>query len=322
MPVVSESAYLPPRFLRNRHIATIYPSLFRRVKGVQYERQRLFTPDGDFLDLDYSRTGSDRIVIILHGLEGNSSRPYVLGMVSIFNEGGFDTVSMNFRGCSGEPNILLRSYHSGETGDLHTLVQHLSAEGHYKSICIVGFSLGGNVTLKYVGEQGEALNPLIKAAVGVSVPCDLKSGAIELEKRVNYMYMQMFIRELGEKLQVKQTKYPINLDNFNTIRTFRQFDDRYTAPIHGFENAETYWAACSSRQFIPNIRIPVLLLNAQDDPFLGKGCYPYEEAKGHPWFYFEAPQHGGHVGFAGWNAGRYWSELRAFRFINEVFNPA
>ncbi|UYQ94029.1 alpha/beta fold hydrolase [Chitinophaga horti] len=305
--------------MRNGHIATIYPSLFRRVKSVPYSRTRLHTPDGDFLDLDFSRTGSDRIVIILHGLEGNAARPYVLGMVNSFNEGGYDTVSVNFRSCSGEPNLLLRSYHSGETGDLHMVVEYLAASGQYKSISLIGFSLGGNVTLKYVGERGKDLHPLIKGAVGISVPCDLKSGAIELERRSNYVYMQRFIRELGEKLQAKQAKFDINLDGFNTIKTFRQFDDRFTAPIHGYENAETYWAACSSRQFIPQINIPVLLVNALDDPFLGKGCYPYEEAAAHDLFVFEAPKYGGHVGFAEWGAGRYWSEQRAFRFIDDLY---
>ncbi|WP_295117859.1 alpha/beta fold hydrolase [uncultured Chitinophaga sp.] len=317
MPVVSQSEYLAPRLLRNRHIATIFPSLFRKVKGVQYSRTRITTPDGDFLDLDFSRTGSKRIVIVLHGLEGNSTRPYVLGMVNIFNEGGYDTVSMNFRGCSGEPNLLLRSYHSGETGDLHTLVQYLADSGVYNSIHIVGFSLGGNVALKYVGENGASLHPLIKSAAGISVPCDLKSGAGELEKRVNYIYMQRFIRELGLKLEEKNVRFPgkVDLTGFATIKNFRQFDNRYTAPIHGFEDAEKYWAACSSRQFIPNVRIPVLLINAQDDPFLGQGCYPYEEAAGNPQFFLETPRYGGHVGFAGWGFDRYWSELRTFRFI-------
>lgn len=319
MPIVPQSEYTAPRLLRNRHLATIYPSLFRKVKGVQYSRTRIDTPDGDFLDLDFSRTGSKSIVIILHGLEGCSTRPYVLGMVDIFNKGGYDTVSMNFRGCSGEPNRLLRSYHSGETGDLHTLVEYLAASGAYTNIHLVGFSLGGNVTLKYVGERGAALHPLVRSAVGISVPCDLKSGAIELEKRENYIYMQRFIKELGAKLEAKLKQYPgaISLEGFGAIKNFRQFDDRYTAPIHGFNNAEEYWAACSSRQFISHINIPVLLINAQDDPFLGKGCFPYEEAEQHALFFLETPRYGGHVGFAGWGVDRYWSEARTFRFIHE-----
>ncbi|WP_198315039.1 YheT family hydrolase [Chitinophaga sp. MD30] len=168
--------------MKNRHLLTIYPSLFRKIKAAGYTRERMTTSDGDFVDLDFSRVGADRIVIILHGLEGNASRKYVLGMVNVFNRGHYDTVSMNFRGCSGEPNMLLRFYHSGDTADLHQVVQYIAAAGKYKAIHIVGFSLGGNVTLKYIGEQSHNIHPMVKSAVAISVPCDLKDSSIQLEK--------------------------------------------------------------------------------------------------------------------------------------------
>ncbi|WP_201747943.1 YheT family hydrolase [Chitinophaga vietnamensis] len=298
---------------------TIYPSLFRSIKRANYDRMRILTPDKDFLDLDFSAVGGKRIVVILHGLEGNSTRKYVVGMVHIFNEAGYDTVSMNFRGCSGEPNKNLCFYHSGETGDLDTVIHYLISLKKYTSIHLVGFSLGGNVTLKYIGERGDRIDPLIRSAVAISVPCDLKSSSAELEKRHNMIYMQRFIRELGHKLQLKQAQFPndIHLDGYHNIRSFRQFDDRYTAPLHGFKDALDYWERCSSLRFLQQISIPTLLINALDDPFLGKACYPYDIAASHPHFHLETPHSGGHVGFVRFGDDYYWSERRALKFTQD-----
>jgi predicted alpha/beta-fold hydrolase len=246
-----------------------------------------------------------------------------MGMVHIFNQGGYDTVSLNFRGCSGEPNKNLRFYHSGETGDLAQVITYLAATGRYKAIHLVGFSLGGNVTLKYLGEQGAGIHPLVGAAVAISVPCDLKASSMELEKKHNTIYMQRFIRELGYKLELKAKQFPdmIRLDNYRQIRTFKQFDDRYTAPIHGFPDALTYWNNCSSRPYLREISIPALLINALDDPFLAPECFPYEEAAQSRYFYLETPRDGGHVGFVTFGEQGYWSEKRALAFINEHSDP-
>lgn len=315
MPVIPSSPYKAPAFLKNRHLQTIFPTLFRRIAPVKYTRVRIPTPDDDFLDLDFSHVQSDRIVVILHGLEGDTYRQYMRGMVHIFNAGGYDTVSMNFRGCSGEHNNALRSYHSGETGDLETVIRYLSDYAH---IHLVGFSLGGNVMLKYLGERGEHLPAQLRSAAALSVPCDLKSSSAELAKSHNRIYMRRFIRSLGAKLVAKAGRYPdqISLENFGSIRNFREFDDRYTAPIHGFNNAEEYWAASSSKQFLQHIRIPTLLINALDDPFLGKGSFPYQEAAENPFFFLETPATGGHVGFVTFRDRHYWSERRIFSFID------
>lgn len=289
------------------------------MKAANYTRTRIPTKDNDFLDLDFSRVNSDKLVIILHGLEGDARRQYMTGMVHIFNEGGYDTVCMNFRGCSGEMNNALRFYHSGETGDLQTVVNHITASEQYKNVHLLGFSLGGNVTLKYIGEQGASIPGIIRSAVAISVPCDLKDSSVELEKKHNFIYMRRFIQSLGEKLEIKAQKYPenISLDKFAEIRNFKQFDDRYTAPIHGFKNAEEYWEASSSKKFLPDIRIPTLLINALDDPFLGKGSFPYKEAEQNPCFHLETPETGGHVGFVSFSGKHYWSERRAFQFIHD-----
>ncbi|NIG57427.1 YheT family hydrolase [Chitinophaga sp. Cy-1792] len=320
MPLVHSSEYKAPLLLRNRHLLTVFPTLFRKVALPAYRRERINTSDGDFLDLDFSEKGNDRIVIILHGLEGSASRHYVLGMVHIFNGAGYDTVSMNFRGCSGEPNRNLRFYHSGDTGDLDQVISYVSSLGRYRHIHLVGFSLGGNVTLKYVGERGETISPLIKSAVAISVPCDLTSSSVELAKSHNRVYMSRFIRNLGDKLSQKQARFPRELDmsGYDKIRSFREFDDRYTAPIHGFKDALQYWYVSSSVRYLDKVSIPTLLINAADDPFLSKECYPYEIAEHHPYFHMEVPEKGGHVGFVNFGVDYYWSERRALVFTEEV----
>ncbi|RPD40571.1 YheT family hydrolase [Chitinophaga barathri] len=317
MPVLPLPDYTAPVLLRNRHLLTIFPSLFRKIQPAQYTRTRIPTADNDFIDLDFSKTGSKKLVIILHGLEGNSKRQYVTGMVRIFNEGGYDTVSMNFRSCSGEVNKALRFYHSGETSDLETVITHVQKD--YEHLHLVGFSLGGSVTLKYIGEKGAAIPACIKSAVGISVPVDLKDSAYEMEKSHNSIYMKRFIRSLGEKLEEKARQFPekISLEGYESIRSFREFDDQYTAPIHGYKDAEEYWAKNNARQFLHQISIPTLLINALDDPFLGKGSFPYEEAEANPNFHLETPATGGHVGFVTFSGKHYWSERRAFQFIHD-----
>ncbi|WP_211324807.1 YheT family hydrolase [Chitinophaga skermanii] len=298
---------------------TIYPTLFRRIDAAPYVRRRIDTPDGDFLDLDLSSRNNKKAVLILHGLEGNSTRKYVMGMVHMFNKGGYDTISMNFRGCSGEPNRAMRFYHSGDTGDIATVIDYIFSLQQYEQLHIVGFSLGGNVTLKYVGEQGKNIDPRIRSAVAISVPCDLMDSSVELEKPHNVIYMTRFIRNLEEKLRLKSALFPgkISLTGFKEIKTFRQFDDRYTAPIHGFNNALEYWEKSSSKQFLHQVSIPTLLVNALNDPFLGEGCFPFDAAEENPHFFLETPGNGGHVGFVTFSDPYYWTEKRAFDFIDK-----
>jgi uncharacterized protein len=318
MPVLDGSSYRAPIFLCNGHLLTVYPNLARRVFDVRYQRRRIPTPDGDFLDLDQSSIGSDRVVIIAHGLEGNSSRPYILGMVRAFNRGGWDAVAWNFRGCSGEPNRTLRFYHSGDTPDLHTVLSHVMALEAYRCISLVGFSLGGNIVLKYLGEQRESIAPEVCAAVAFSVPCDLRSGAQKMALPVNAFYMRRFLSMLHEKVRAKMELFPGRLDDegFARMTTFKEFDERYTAALHGFADAEDYWRKASSKPLLKDIRIPTLLVNARDDPFLAALCYPREEARQNPCLFLETPVHGGHVGFVSFSTrGEYWSEARAREFI-------
>jgi uncharacterized protein len=318
MPIIHPSSYRSPLFFSNGHLQTIYPNFFRHVEGVNYLRERITTPDDDFLDLDQSSAGANRVAIIAHGLEGNSTRPYVLGMVRALNCSGWDAIVWNFRGCSGEPNRQLRFYHSGDTPDLHTVVTHVLQNGRYKLISLVGFSLGGNVMLKYLGEQGLRLDSRVRAAVVFSVPCDLAAGAGKMARTENTIYMVRFMRMLQEKIRAKMELFPgrINDREYHRMRNFEDFDDRYTAPLHGFKSAMDYWEKASSRPLLARIAIPTLLVNALDDPFLAPSCYPFKEAQSNPNLFLETPAEGGHVGFVAFSArGEYWSESRTVQFL-------
>jgi uncharacterized protein len=308
--------YRPPLPLFNSHLETIYPALFRRVETPAFRRERITTPDDDFLDLDWLTAGSDKLVIISHGLEGNSQRAYVKGMAKVFFENGYDALAWNYRGCGEEMNRKLRFYHSGATDDLDVVVRH--AAGRYRSIYLVGFSLGGNLTLKYLGENGDSLLPAVKGAAVFSVPINLRTSCEKISERGNYIYALRFLRSLKTKI-ISKSKLMEGLDvaGIDRIGTLKQFDDRYTAPLHGFKDAITYYEACSSLHFLKNIRVPALVVNALNDPFLSPDCYPSNV--GNPNLHFEFCDRGGHVGFALFNQnGLYWSELRALQFVQSL----
>jgi predicted alpha/beta-fold hydrolase len=317
MPILKSKEYNPSFIFKYHHFSTIYPSLFRQVNEVKYERERITTPDDDFLDLDWSRVGGDKIIVTLHGLEGSSDSQYILGMNRIFNHNNWDAVTLNFRGCSGEMNLLRRGYHSGETTDLDFVIQTIFEKYDYEEMVLIGFSLGGNVVLKYAGEKGNTINPKIKKAVGVSAPVDLAGCSAEIEKRHNFIYLKRFLRSLKEKFKLKKHLYPdLDAERILASKTFGDFDGNFTAPVHGFASADDYWEKCSSRNFFDNLSIPTLLVNAKDDSFLSDSCYPIDAAKSNPYLHLLTPKYGGHVGFPqSHSKGFYWSEEQVFDFV-------
>jgi len=317
MPLVS-STYRAPLGLRGGHFSTIYPTLFRRVATVEVELERLELPDGDFLDLDWSRLGHRRLAIVGHGLEGESSAKYIRGMSLALQKRDWDTLAWNCRGCGGTPNRLLRSYHSGVSEDLGSVVDHAISEG-YQELALIGFSLGGNIVLKYLGEQGPEAHPEIKAAVAFSAPCDLTSSSLRLGERSNRIYMSRFMKGLKEKTRLKNEVFPGRLDltGIDKIKTFAEFDDRYTAPLNGFKDARDYWTRASCKSHLPAIRIPSLLISALNDPFLPKACFPIEIAEKSRHLSLETPSHGGHVGFVS-RGLEFWSETRCIEFLNSL----
>ncbi len=311
--------YKPVWWLRNGHINTIASALFRKVEDVDYVRERLELPDGDFLDLDWSsRNGKSRkLLIVLHGLEGNSQRPYVLGMVRHFNRNGWDAMGMNFRGCSGELNRLPQSYHMSKIDDLETVLHTINERGDYDAIALVGFSLGGSVVLNYLGKRAAFLPPIVKVGIAISVPVDLVPSVAEIASLKNRLYVLRFLNTLNPKMEEKMRQYPDNMPHPPKMpRTLQEFDDWFTAPIHGFENAMDYWTKSAPLQYLPNINRPCLLINARDDSFLSEGCFPEYMTQHNEYFHLLTPDYGGHCGFLGKTetAGVLWSEERTLEF--------
>ncbi|MBD3345527.1 MAG: alpha/beta fold hydrolase [Chitinivibrionales bacterium] len=318
MPIISTSTYRPPLLFSNGHIQTLYSTLCRKITDVAYVRERIETPDSDFIDLDWSETGGGNYAVLVHGMEGHSRRKYMLGMAQAFNRRGWSTVSMNLRGCSGEPNRYPRSYHSGKTDDLDLAIQHVHATKPCERIVLIGFSIGGNIVLKYLGEQGKKIPSYIIGAAAISVPCDLESCARHMARRSNGLYMKRFLKFFHEKIREKMERMPGQIDDkgFKYITTFKQYDDRYTAPHNGFTNAEDYWRKASCKRYLKNISVPTLCLSAKNDPMLPDQCYPIIEARLSKYLFLEMPESGGHVGFVGFNPEReYWHETRVTDFI-------
>ncbi|MCB0399342.1 MAG: alpha/beta fold hydrolase [Winogradskyella sp.] len=319
MPIV-EPTYKPPFWAKKSFVSTVFSGLARTVNGVEQTRERIELNDGDFMDLDwsYANQPSHKVVILLHGLEGHAQRPYIIGTAKMFNQNGIDACAVNFRGCSGESNRLYRSYHSGATEDLKAVVDHVLSKGIYDEIYIKGISLGANMALKYVGEREDVPKEL-KAVIAVSSPCDLKGSCNEILSLKNRHYAIRFLDHLKQKLKPKLIQFPENLSiaDYKSIKTLIDFDHVYTSKAHGFKDAFDYYEQSSSLQYLPNITVPTLIINALNDSFLSAECYPVKEAKLNTNLYLEMPKYGGHVGFID-KGNVYYNERRAFEFVNSI----
>ena len=313
MPII-KSSYSPKSVFRSGHFQTIYPSLFRKVDFSYDYRERIETFDEDFIDLDWKKNNSNHLIIISHGLEGNSDRHYVKGLAKLLDEHHYDILAWNYRSCSGELNRLARMYHSGDYHDLEYVIDTILP--NYDSISLVGYSLGGNLTLMYLANMNDKQSVKINNAVVISVPCDLADSSHELSKFQNKIYMNRFLRHFKKKLLVKSEQFPelINIDGYHKIKNFENFDNCYTSKMHGFKNAEHYWKECSATYSLGRIKKPTLILSALDDPFLGKACYPYKEAEKNKFLSLEIPKYGGHVGFY-LESDNYYSDIRSLEFI-------
>lgn len=313
--------YIPPFYQSNGHLQTIIPSVFRKVPRLRYLHERISTPDDDYLDLYWLLAKENRsktLCILSHGLEGDSMRPYMQGMAKTLSQNGYDTLSWNFRGCGSELNRQLIFYHSGATYDLQTVVEYAQMQG-YEQIALLGFSLGGNLSLKYLGEGNAA--GAIKAAVVFSVPMHLESCSLKIMEPQNFLYHRRFLKSLKEKILQKSKLYPNELKPhvLGKIQSLYDFDDTFTSKLHGFIDAKDYYTKNSSIIFVEKIAVPTLIVNAANDPFLAKDCYPTELLSNHAKVQLEIPAGGGHCGF--WQrgyAGTLWSEMRALQFLQQV----
>jgi predicted alpha/beta-fold hydrolase len=318
MPILPKPAYNASHWQFNGHMQTIWPSVFRKVAFQYQQRERLELPDGDFIDLDWARAAAanKKLVIITHGLEGDSRRHYVLGMAKLFFEEGYDVLGWNCRSCSGEPNRLLRFYHHGDAGDLRYMIDHVIEKYGYEAIVLTGFSMGGSLSLRAIAEYPEAVPVQIRSVIAFSVPCDLQASVEALSLRGNKIYANRFLRKLGKKIREKEKRFPgqISSAGYKKIRRFVDFDNRYTAPLHGFADAHDFYARASVKPLLKNIRVPSLIVQALNDPFLLEACFPYEEAAASEYLFLETPDHGGHCGFMQPGSRSSWAEYRAVAF--------
>lgn len=318
--------YLPARWLPTAHAMTIVGALHRPFAWPRTTRERWELPDGDFLDVDrVAGPAPDApALVVCHGLEASSRAAYVRGLVHLASARGLAVLAMNFRSCSGTPNRLPRFYHSGETGDLAHVVARLAAERPGRPIVLSGFSLGGNVIAKYLGERGDDVPAEVAGAAVISVPFDLArcAGALDGPGFWNRVYRTRFLTGLRAKALEKARRFPglLDLRAVRAARTFAAFDAAVTAPLHGFASAEDYWARCSSGRCVGGVRRPLLALSALDDPLVPGDCLPVEAARANPAVTLVTTPTGGHVGFVSGGLFRpsYWSELRAIGFLGEL----
>lgn len=342
--------FRPAWWLPGAHAQTLGARILRPRQGPRRLRERWETPDGDFVDLDFfeataatavgdspdspptGRSGPDAApgrggargdetpaVLVLHGLEGCADSGYVRQLARELNGRGLSAVALNFRSRSGEPNRTRRFYHSGETGDVTFVLDRLR-ERRDGPLGAVGFSLGGNVLLKHLGERGRGASRTLAAAVAVSVPYRLAAGAEALERGFCRVYAGYFLRSLRASVRRKHERHghDYDLEALDDARTMRDFDDAFTAPIHGFEGADDYYRRSSSARFLANVRVPTLLLQARDDPFLPEAALPLEEMRQNPWLRAVVTDRGGHVGFVEGRLpgrARFWAETEAARFL-------
>ena len=317
------SSFRPAWWLPGPHLQTLWPNLLRRIPRVAVRRERLELPDGDFVDLDWTLNDSGPLAIILHGLEGSVRSHYAAGMLQALQRCGWRGVVLHFRGCSGVPNRLARGYHAGDTADLDTLVRVLRAREPDAPLAAIGYSLGGNVLLKWLGEHGDQA-PLIGAAA-VSVPFDLAAAAQRLTRGISRLYQWVLLRRMRRSMirKWRSNGQPVSA-TLDSIRSMREFDDRITAPLHGFAGVADYYARASCGAFLKSIHVPTLILHALDDPFMTPAVVPDSTALS-PAIRFELTATGGHVGFVmgdrPWRV-RYYPEVRLPAFLDSCLAGA
>jgi len=312
-------AFKPPWWCRNRHAQTLLPWVLRRRLKVGWRRETLELADGDFLNLDWSAATTGPIVLMLHGLEGSNQSHYTKGLALALQRAGFRTALLNFRGSHQQPNRLPRAYHSGETGDMDFVARLLKQREPTTTLFALGFSLGGNALLKWLGEDNK--DKPVAAACVVSAPFLLDEAAVTLNKGTARIYQHYLLNNLKKSLLAKaeQVSLPLDTGILSTIKTIADYDEYITSPLHGFKGADDYYTQCSSRQFLKNIRTPTLICHARDDPFMSPQVAPARSELPENIDY-ELHDHGGHVGFIerkgllGW---RYWLDERIPEFFHE-----
>lgn len=319
------TTFRAPWWLPGGHLQTIYASMFAPKPRVVYRRERWELADGDFLDLDWVDGAPDKpLLALFHGLEGSSQGHYALALMDALRQKGWSGVAVNFRGCSGTPNRLPRAYHSGDSAEIKMVLNYLKARGGEQKLYAAGISLGANALLKWLGESGLEAHQLLAGAAAISAPVDLARAGMRLDQGFNrYSYTRHFLRTLRRKTQFKITAHHLQIaaQDLRSAKTLYAFDNLYTAPIHGYRNADDYWQRASSKPWLNSITVPTLIVHAQNDPFLSASTY-LEDAQLSPSITLELPRDGGHVGFvSGPFPGKLnWLPNRVLNFFTQNQN--
>lgn len=296
MPLIEKTGYEAPFYLFNRHLETIYPNLVRKLPPMQYDREIFHTHDGDVMGLDWLRTASDKLVVLAHGLEGDSRRNYLLGMAHFFYTHGWNVLAWNCRSCGGVMNRLPKMYHHGETEDIAEVMNYVVSMDRFKKIGMVGFSMGGSIILKYLATAARISSKIV-AATAISTPCNLKDSARETAKPWNRIYLSRFLGSLKRKLEMKSRLIPFLAKQLNRIRSFDDLIRYYTLPVYGFKSVDDFYDHASAGNYLNDLKIPSLIINAENDPLLTPSCMPSEAARNNPYLFLNTPKRGGHVGF-------------------------
>lgn len=332
---LSASPFRVAWWLRGANLQTILPFYLSRIRRPATRIEDLTTPDDDFVRLHHlvePRSDDTRdetpLVLLLHGLEGSAQSSYITRMLARVAARGWGACVLEFRGCGTTPNRARRLYHSGETSDIDLVARTLARRHPRRPLFAIGYSLGGNVLLKWLGEHaasdsGDDSTRPISAAVAISAPYDLAPSAATLDRAFGGSYTRHFLKSLIPKAVAKERQYPgcVDIQRIRRVRSLVEFDEHATAPLHGFAGAADYYARSSCGQFLPHVRVPTLIISAADDPLIPAATFPHAAADANPWLIPQLTQGGGHVGFVGgvwpWRMQR-WAEDRTIEFFLTV----
>jgi len=322
--VFKERTYRPPLLLHNGHLHTIYASKYRQEEAPYYQRKRWITPDQDFLDVDLCQKKQSKIIVLGHGLEGSSRRPYISGMAKLFLQHGYDICAWNCRSCSGEMNQQARLYNHGEIEDIDFVIQKLIKEYGYSQIILAGFSMGGAIIMNWMGTHQHNIPAEVKAGIAISSPCDIKAASRKLESGINRLYRDYFMKKLSAKIKVKAKQFPgwLDVQGIEKIKKWKEFDEKYSAPLGGYRDAEDFYFHCSAKHRIQEIKKPLLLLNALDDPILSENCYPTNLIQQHEQVMALYTRKGGHVAFQQKANQNTLAETYSLQFAEAILSQA
>ena len=319
MPLIEKSSYKAPLLFCSAHLQTIYPSYARKLEAVDYQREEYVAPDGHKILLDWSKVGSECLVVVSHGLCGNPRRHYALSTVKAFNDVGWDALVWCYRGTGPTPLEDASSMTTNNSSQqLGWVAEHAILSGHYKKVALAGFSMGGDLNLMYLSREASTVPDEIVASVSFCGTIDVNASSRCFDSFMGRVYFKHFMKKLRKIVIDVENVCPgsvKHLERLDDVKNILEYDNLYTAPLAGFLNAEDYWKTSYAWRWLDKLQVPSLLVNPKNDPFLAGKCYPVEEARRNDALYLEMPSGGGHCGFFNFGEGEWWPTRRAKEFI-------